>query len=133
LVLGGLLTDADLFGLSWRTIFLINTPIALVALIAAIRIVPETRERSANRPDLLGAVLLTAAIVAVAYPLLEGRSLGRCSRCAMRSRRNRQSARKHGSDTRRSRTGSAICSSTTDSALACSKSIASGSPRWRGS
>jgi EmrB/QacA subfamily drug resistance transporter len=76
LVLGGLLTDADLFGWSWRTIFLINVPIALVALVASMRVVPETREASAKRPDLLGAALLTAAIVAVAYPLLEGRSLG---------------------------------------------------------
>ena len=76
LVLGGLLTDADILGWSWRTIFLINVPIALVALVAAIRVVPETRQPSAKRPDLLGAALLTAAIVAVAYPLLEGRSLG---------------------------------------------------------
>jgi EmrB/QacA subfamily drug resistance transporter len=76
LVLGGLLTDADLFDWGWRTIFLINVPEALVALVAAIRVVPETREPSAKRPDLLGAAVLTAAIVAVAYPLLEGRSLG---------------------------------------------------------
>jgi EmrB/QacA subfamily drug resistance transporter len=76
LVLGGLLTGADLFGWSWRTIFLINVPVALVALIASLRVVPETREPSAKRPDLLGAAALTAAIVAIAYPLLEGRSLG---------------------------------------------------------
>jgi MFS family permease len=44
LVLGGLLTDADVFGWGWRTIFLINVPIALVAFVAAIGVVPETRE-----------------------------------------------------------------------------------------
>src|SRR3954451_19448367 len=66
LILGGLLTDADLFGWGWRTIFLINVPIALAALISAIRVVPETREPQAGRPDLLGAALLTGAIVAVA-------------------------------------------------------------------
>jgi EmrB/QacA subfamily drug resistance transporter len=76
LVLGGLLTDADLFGSSWRMIFLINVPIAIVALAASARLVPETRDRFAGRPDLLGAALLAAALVAVAYPLLEGRSLG---------------------------------------------------------
>lgn len=76
LVLGGLLTDADLFGWSWRTIFLINVPLALLSLIAAVRVVPETRKPSAGRPDLLGAALLTGAIVAIAYPLLQGRSLG---------------------------------------------------------
>jgi EmrB/QacA subfamily drug resistance transporter len=76
LVLGGLLTSADLLGWSWRTVFLINVPIALVSLLAGARFVPETRERSAGRPDVVGATLLTAALVAIAYPLLEGRSLG---------------------------------------------------------
>jgi EmrB/QacA subfamily drug resistance transporter len=76
LVLGGLLTDADLFGWSWRTIFLINVPIAVIAFAAATRFVPETRDRSAGRPDLLGAGLLAVALIAVAYPLLEGRTLG---------------------------------------------------------
>jgi MFS family permease len=76
LVLGGLLTQADLFGWSWRTVFLINVPIALVSLAAGARLVPETRDRSAGRPDVIGAALLTAALVAIAYPLLEGRSLG---------------------------------------------------------
>jgi EmrB/QacA subfamily drug resistance transporter len=76
LILGGLLTDADLFGWGWRTIFLINVPIAIAALIASIEVVPETREPQAGRPDLLGAALLTGAIVAVAYALLEGRSEG---------------------------------------------------------
>jgi MFS family permease len=76
LVLGGLLTNADLFGLSWRPIFLINVPIALAATIATIRVVPETRELSPARPDVLGAVVLAASLAAVAYPLLEGREHG---------------------------------------------------------
>ena len=76
LVLGGMLTDADLFGWSWRSVFFINVPIAAVSLVASARLVPETCDRSARRPDLIGAALLTAAIVAVAYPLLEGRSQG---------------------------------------------------------
>src|SRR5690606_31175467 len=73
LVLGGVLTDADLFGWSWRPIFLINVPIALVATVATIRVVPETRERSAARPDVLGATVLATSLVAIAYALLEGR------------------------------------------------------------
>jgi EmrB/QacA subfamily drug resistance transporter len=76
LVLGGVLTEADLFGWGWRTVFLVNVPIALVSLVAAARAVPETYDREARRPDLRGAGLLAAAIVAIAYPLLEGRSLG---------------------------------------------------------
>jgi MFS family permease len=76
LLLGGVLTQADLFGWSWRSIFFVNVPVALFSLAAAARLVPETRERSAGRPDLLGASLLAAALVAVVYPLLEGRQLG---------------------------------------------------------
>ena len=76
LVLGGVLTEADLFGWGWRTVFFVNVPIALVSLVAARRLVPESSDPKAGRPDLLGAGLLAAAIVAIAYPLLEGRGLG---------------------------------------------------------
>ena len=76
LILGGALTEADLFGWGWRTVFFINVPLALVAAVAAARVVPETSDPAAGRPDVVGAVLLVAAIVAIAYPLLEGRSLG---------------------------------------------------------
>jgi EmrB/QacA subfamily drug resistance transporter len=76
LILGGVLTDADLFGWGWRSVFFINVPIALVSLVAASRVVPETSDPEAGRPDLLGAGLLAGALVAVAYPLLEGRSQG---------------------------------------------------------
>ena len=76
LVLGGVLTDADLFGWGWRTVFVINIPVALISFVAALRTVPETYQRDAGRPDLAGATVLAAAIVAIAYPLLEGRSQG---------------------------------------------------------
>jgi EmrB/QacA subfamily drug resistance transporter len=76
LVLSGALIDADLFGWGWRAIFFVNVPIAVVAFFATIRFVPETRDRAAGRPDLRGAALLTAALVAIAYPLLEGHSQG---------------------------------------------------------
>ena len=56
--------------------FYVNVPIALISLVLSVRFVPETRERSARRPDYVGAVLLTAALLAIVYPLLEGRSLG---------------------------------------------------------
>jgi EmrB/QacA subfamily drug resistance transporter len=76
LLLGGALTQADVFRWSWRTVFVINVPIALICTVAAERLVPETREPGAGRPDLVGAALLATAIVAVAYPLLEGRANG---------------------------------------------------------
>jgi EmrB/QacA subfamily drug resistance transporter len=76
LVLGGVLTDADLFGWSWRAVFFVNVPVATIALTAGLRVIPETSDPDARRPDYRGAVLLAASMVAIVYPLLEGRQLG---------------------------------------------------------
>jgi predicted MFS family arabinose efflux permease len=57
-------------------VFFVNLPIALAALAGSARLMPENRERSVGRIDFAGSVLLTSALVAIAYPLLEGRSLG---------------------------------------------------------
>jgi MFS family permease len=76
LLAGGLLTEANLFGWSWRAVFFVNVPVAVVTLIAGAWLIPETRERDARRPDLLGAAGLAASLVAIVYPLLEGRQLG---------------------------------------------------------
>jgi EmrB/QacA subfamily drug resistance transporter len=76
LVLGGALTDANLFGWSWRAVFFVNVPVALLALSAGSRLVPETRDPAAGRPNLPAGAVLAAGLVAVVYPLLEGRQLG---------------------------------------------------------
>jgi EmrB/QacA subfamily drug resistance transporter len=76
LLLGGVLTDANLFGWGWRSIFFVNVPVAACTLIAGVRLVPETRDPAAGRPNLPGAVLLAGSMVAIVYPLLEGRELG---------------------------------------------------------
>src|SRR5215469_1485089 len=76
LVVGGALTQANLFGWSWRSVFFVNAPVAVCALIAGFRLVPETRDPAARRPNLPGAVLLAGSLVAIVYPLLEGRQLG---------------------------------------------------------
>ena len=76
LVVGGVLTEANVFGWSWRSVFYVNVPVAVAALIAGARFVPETRDPAARRPNLPGAVLLAGSLVAIVYPLLEGRQLG---------------------------------------------------------
>src|SRR5947207_4452464 len=76
LVLGGLLTSANLFGWEWRSVFYVNIPVAVAALIAGARFVPETKDPGARRPFVAGAVLLAGSLVAIVYPLLEGRQLG---------------------------------------------------------
>ena len=76
LLAGGVLTEANLLGWSWRSVFFVNVPVALVALIAGIWFIPETRDPAVRRPDLLGGGLLAGSLVAIVYPLLEGRELG---------------------------------------------------------
>jgi EmrB/QacA subfamily drug resistance transporter len=76
LVLGGVLTEASLFGWSWRSVFFVNVPVAVIALAAGLKFIPESRDRAARRPDLPGGALLAGSLVAIVYPLLEGRQLG---------------------------------------------------------
>ncbi|MFF2351510.1 MFS transporter [Kitasatospora sp. NPDC058115] len=76
--LGGYLTDADLFGLGWRTVFLINLPLGLLAVLAATRILPAdhlTRTPGAGRLDPVGVLVLGLAVLLLVYPLVQGREL----------------------------------------------------------
>src|SRR3984957_9709024 len=49
LLLGGVLTDANLFGWSWRSVFFVNVPVACGTLIAGQRFIPETGDPDARR------------------------------------------------------------------------------------
>src|SRR3954454_7096504 len=75
-LIGGVLVQADVAGLGWRTCFLINVPIGLVALAVAARAVPESRVEAANRLDLVGTGLITLGLVDIVLPLVEGRQHG---------------------------------------------------------
>jgi MFS family permease len=75
-LIGGLLIHADLFGLGWRTIFLVNVPIGLAAYLVAPRVLPDSRRPAGADVDLVEVVLSTGALVALMLPLLEGRRLG---------------------------------------------------------
>src|SRR5580698_4147966 len=72
-LLGGALVEADIGGLGWRLIFLINLPIAIVAFLAAIPLLRETRGPQHRRLDLVGVVLSSAALAVFVVPLVEGR------------------------------------------------------------
>jgi EmrB/QacA subfamily drug resistance transporter len=76
LLLGGVLTDADLFGWGWRSVFLVNVPVAVATFVGGLLLVPATRERSAGRPDVLGSTLLAGGLVAIVLPLVQGRQNG---------------------------------------------------------
>lgn len=75
-VIGGAVISADLFGLGWRPIFLINLPLGLIALAGAIAFLPAQENRTTGRADWIGAGLFAAAISAVIYPMIEGRGFG---------------------------------------------------------
>ncbi len=72
-LIGGGLIQADVAGLGWRLCFLINVPVGVAALALAPRFVPESRSERRTPLDLVGTVLLTAGLIAVVLPLVEGR------------------------------------------------------------
>jgi EmrB/QacA subfamily drug resistance transporter len=75
-LIGGVLIHADVGGLGWRTIFWINVPLGVAALVASPRLVPESKASQGSRFDLAGVALITACLVAVVLPLVDGRQEG---------------------------------------------------------
>jgi len=75
-LLGGLLIQHDLFGLGWRPIFLINVPVGIFAVIASAMLVRESRSPRPPKLDPVGVGLISAALLLLLYPLVEGRELG---------------------------------------------------------
>lgn len=73
-VLGGWLVE----NLSWRWVFFINVPLAILVLLLAWRFVPESRdERAADAPlDWLGALLITVGLGGLVYGLTESSTQG---------------------------------------------------------
>ena len=70
-VLGGLLISANIDGLGWRPIFLVNVPIGLAGLVLARRYVPDTRHGDPAPIDGRGTVLLGLSVLALLIPLTE--------------------------------------------------------------
>ena len=67
-LLGGLLTAS----LGWRSIFLVNLPICVVAVALTMRVVPESRDPHARRVDLPGMASFTIAAGCLVYALIRG-------------------------------------------------------------
>ncbi len=74
--MGGFLIRANLFGLGWRVVFLVNIPIGIAALIAAKPLVRETRSPTARRLDLGGVAIITGALFLLTFPMVAGRDAG---------------------------------------------------------
>ena len=72
LVFGGLLTE-----IGWRWVFFLPAPVAFVALLAGIRLVPQSsRPRFSRAFDLAGAVSMTAGMLLLVFTLVEAPDAG---------------------------------------------------------
>ena len=72
-VLGGWLIEH----VSWRAVFFLNLPLALIVLVLVFLFVPESRdEEESGRLDLTGAALATTSLGAIVFGLIESSRLG---------------------------------------------------------
>lgn len=74
-IIGGALIEANLAGGGWRSIFLINVPVGVVALALARYLIPESKAQRPAGVDVSGVVLCTLGLTALVLPLIEGREL----------------------------------------------------------
>ncbi len=75
-ILAGALVEANLWGIGWRLVFLINVPIGIATLAGAVRVLPRTVAHPGIRLDVGGMVLIAVALTAIIYPLIQGRAAG---------------------------------------------------------
>ncbi len=73
LVLGGALTQS----LSWRWIFFVNVPVGILTFLAALRIVPESKDEHVHHGyDIAGAVTVTGGLMVLVYGLVNSAQHG---------------------------------------------------------
>jgi len=75
-LLGGALITLHPFSLTWQSIFLINVPIGITALIGAMKFLPEIRPSKRTQIDWVGILLLSLLLGSIIYPLTRGREAG---------------------------------------------------------
>jgi EmrB/QacA subfamily drug resistance transporter len=75
-ILAGALVEANLWGIGWRLVFLINVPIGIAAFAGAVRVLPRTVAHPGNRLDTGGMIIVGLALTAIIYPLIQGRTAG---------------------------------------------------------
>src|SRR6516225_8124066 len=71
-VIGGVLVTANLFGQSWRPVFLVNVPIGLAVLALVPLVVPRDVPGRGRKLDLAGLAVAVPAVFLVVLPLMLG-------------------------------------------------------------
>ena len=71
-IVGGLL----LAHFWWGSVFLINVPVALIGFVLAVRIVPDSRDPHAGRPDVAGSLLSILGLGLLLWAIIEAPSQG---------------------------------------------------------
>ncbi len=61
---------------SWRAVFFINIPIALLVILISVKFVPESSDKESAGLDWLGAIMGTVGLGALVYGLIESSRLG---------------------------------------------------------
>ncbi|MFC3576772.1 MFS transporter [Streptomyces yaanensis] len=69
-IVGGLLVDS----VGWRSIFWVNVPVGIAALLLTFRYVPESRAPKARRPDPVGQLLVIVLLGSLTYAIIEAPS-----------------------------------------------------------
>jgi EmrB/QacA subfamily drug resistance transporter len=75
-IVGALLITGNVGGFGWRSIFLVNLPVGLAAIVLGWLFVPDAKSPHPLRVDYLGVALVVLAMLMLMYPLIEGRDLG---------------------------------------------------------
>ncbi|MFD3775545.1 MFS transporter [Streptomyces sp. NPDC058612] len=71
-LIGGVMVDS----VGWRSIFWLNLPIGVAALVLTLRYIPESRAARPRRPDPVGQVLVMALLGSVTYGIIEAPAVG---------------------------------------------------------
>ncbi|WP_399884758.1 MFS transporter [Streptomyces sp. BBFR51] len=71
-LVGGVLVES----VGWRSIFWVNLPVGLAALLLTLRFVPESRAPKARRPDPLGQLMVIVLFGSLTYAIIEAPNAG---------------------------------------------------------
>jgi EmrB/QacA subfamily drug resistance transporter len=76
MALGPVIGGALVASVGWRSIFWINIPVGIAAVVLCARFVPESRAATARRVDPLGQILVIAVLASLTYAIIEGPKAG---------------------------------------------------------